>query len=211
MVTSPEPTQVVLVCPACDASILGTPKGYYIQREPHGGLNERWTLYSCPQGHPMLVVQDDLLGDGLFDFDLPVRKFPEQNRALSDAIPDELQTAHEEARRAFEAKAYLATVVMCGRTLEGACALQGIKDRNLQGALTKMKDQGIIDGRLWDWAQLLREVRNAGAHFDPRKTVTRQDAEDSIAFNEALLDYLYVLKERFDAMQTRRAPASTTP
>lgn len=36
----------------------------------------------------------------------------------------------------------------------------------------------------------LREVRNAGAHFDPAKNITRQYAEDSITFNEALLDYL---------------------
>lgn len=50
-----------------------------------------------------------------------------------------------------------------------------------------MKAEGLIDGRLAEWADQLRGVRNSAAHFnaDP---ITRLDAEDSIAFSEALLD-----------------------
>jgi len=66
-----------------------------------------------------------------------------------------------------------------------------------------MKAQGLIDQRLWDWAELLRDVRNAAAHFND-EDISRQDAEDCLTFNEALLDYLYVLKKRFDDMQLRR-------
>lgn len=56
-----------------------------------------------------------------------------------------------------------------------------------------------------EWADQLRDVRNSAAHFnsDP---ITRLDAEDSIAFSEALLDYLYVLTARFNAMKLRRSP-----
>lgn len=46
-------------------------------------------------------------------------------------------------------------------------------------------------------------VRNAAAHLDGQG-VTKQDAEDSLAYSEALLDYLYVLRARFDAMKSRR-------
>lgn len=75
----------------------------------------------------------------------------------------------------------------------------------LDNKLEDMKNAGHIDGRLAEWANLLRQVRNAGAHFDLKKArVDRQDAEDSLAFSEALLDYLYVLKARFEAMQLRR-------
>lgn len=126
---------------------------------------------------------------------------------LSPAIPAELREAHEEARKTFNAKAYLAAVVMCGRTLEGACAEQGITMGTLQQSLQQMKDQDIIDTRLWEWAQLLREVRNHGAHYNPTaSSITRQDADDCLTFNEALLDYLYVLKEPFDTMRARRTP-----
>ena len=67
-----------------------------------------------------------------------------------------------------------------------------------------MKDLELIDGRLWEWAETLRSVRNAAAHFND-EGVSRQDAEDSLAYSEALLDYLYVLKARFDAMRARRS------
>jgi hypothetical protein len=92
---------------------------------------------------------------------------------------------------------------MAGRTLECACALQGVKENNLQRSLAKMKDQGLIDGRLWEWAETLRGVRNAAAHYDGQ-TTSKQDAEDSLAFSEALLDYLYVLTARFEALKARR-------
>lgn len=68
-----------------------------------------------------------------------------------------------------------------------------------------MKDAGHIDGRLAEWATTLRGVRNAGAHYDVKTPITAQDAEDSVAFSEALLDYLYVLTARFEALKARRA------
>jgi hypothetical protein len=55
-----------------------------------------------------------------------------------------------------------------------------------------------------DWAQTLRHVRNIAAHFN-NDTITVQDAEDALAFSEALLDYLYVLTARFNAMKERRS------
>jgi hypothetical protein len=36
-----------------------------------------------------------------------------------------------------------AVVAMCGRTLEGACELQGVKERTLQKSLDKMKANGL--------------------------------------------------------------------
>ena len=95
---------------------------------------------------------------------------------------------------------------MCGRTLEGACKLHGVEERNLYESLAKMKKLELIDGRLWEWAETLRDVRNAAAHFND-ETVSRQDAEEALAYSEALLDYLYVLAQRFSAMKARRTSA----
>ena len=89
-------------------------------------------------------------------------------------------------------------------TLEGACQLEGAKKASLQRMLGEMKDKGRIDNRLWEWAESLRDVRNSASHFND-ESVTRQDADDSLAFSEALLDYLYVLTARFEAMTRRRA------
>ena len=152
----------------------------------------------------MLVLQENYGGGMTFDDDTPYRIYPPQDRRLSNEVPESLREAHDEARKCFHAKGYTAAVAMCGRTLEGAFELQGVKERTLQRSLDKMKADGLIDGRLADWADQLRGVRNSAAHFnsDP---ITRQDAEDSIAFSEALLDYLYVLTARFNAMKARRA------
>ena len=67
-----------------------------------------------------------------------------------------------------------------------------------------MKEEGLIDGRLWEWAETLRAVRNSAAHFT-KEPISKQDAEDAVAFTEALLDYLYVLTTRFNALKERRA------
>ena len=200
-----EPKPMAVHCPSCDATTIGQPRGFTVYAEPSEGPPERWTLLRCPRGHPLLVVQSDFGSAHRFDDDAPLRAYPPQERALSREIPSPLREAHDEARKSFRAKAYKAAVVMCGRTLEGACQHQGVKERNLHRSLERMRDTGLIDGRLWEWAQLLKVVRNAAAHFND-EPLTRQDAEDCLAFNEALLDYLYVLTGRFNAMRVRREP-----
>jgi hypothetical protein len=198
------PKDMAVHCPECDAVGVCQPCGFSTYYEPAEGPPERWTLLKCPRGHALLVVQNEYGGGRRFDDDEPYRMYPPQDRRLSEEIPVELRTAHDEARKCLHIKAYTAAVVMCGRTLEGACEMQGVKERTLQKALDKMKTLGIIDGRLADWADTLRDVRNAAAHFNDER-VTRQDAEDALAYSEALLDYLYVLKARFEAMKERRS------
>lgn len=190
-------------CPRCDAPGVCKTRGTFERYDPDDGPPERWSLLSCPQGHPLLVVQNQYYPDMPFDEDTPYRVYPAQDRQLSDLVPEELRLAHEEARRCLNAKAFTAAVVMSGRVLEGACKLQGVSERSLQKCLDKLHELGVIDGRLAAWAQALRRVRNAAAHYSVER-IDRQDAEDAIAYNEALLDYLYVLKDRFEAMNARR-------
>lgn len=200
-----EPVPVAIDCPVCDRPVIAEPVGFTYFQEDRGGIPERWTLLRCPEWHPMLVVQNLYAGIESFNEDPPYRVHPPQDRHLSRDIPQTLRDAHEEARKCFNTKAYAATVIMCGRTVEGACKLHGVTQGMLGAKLKEMKKRGLIDGRLADWADILRGVRNAAAHADDDK-ISRQDAEDSIAFSEALLDYLYVLSARFDAMKARRQP-----
>jgi Domain of unknown function (DUF4145) len=200
-----EPKAMALHCPDCDQIGVCEPRGFLVRHDPRDGPPERWTLLQCPNGHPLLVLQNDYGPELGFDDDSPYRIFPPQDRRLSGLIPEELRAAHNESRRCFHAKAYTAAVVMSGRLLEGACEKQGVKGSTLQKSLDQMKAAGIIDGRLAEWADTLRGVRNAAAHFNT-DTIGRQDAEDALAYSEALLDYLYVLKDRFESMKSRRGP-----
>jgi len=199
------PGRMAVHCPSCDGPVIGEPRGYTTAYDPETGRPERWTLLQCPASHTMLVLQESYGSGMTFDDDTPYRIYPPQDRRLSAEVPESLRAAHDEARKCFHAKAYTAAVAMCGRTVEGACELQGVKEQTLQKSLERMKADGLIDGRLAEWADQLRGVRNSAAHFNS-DLITRQDAEDSIAFNEALLDYLYVLTARFNAMKARRAP-----
>lgn len=72
--------------------------------------------------------------------------------------------------------------------------------------LEQLKNDGKIDGRLFEWAQELRVLGNEGAHFTGTG-VSREDAADGLALAEAPLDYLYVLAAQFEAFKARRAKA----
>jgi len=67
-----------------------------------------------------------------------------------------------------------------------------------------MKANGLIDATIAEWADALRVLGNEGAHYTG-KQVPRADAEDALAFAEALLDHIYVLRKRFEEFANRRA------
>ena len=129
--------------------------------------------------------------------------WPSPERVLSSTIPGRLRREHAEARACFRAKAFIATVVMVRRTLEGVCSDHEITKKPLYAALDEMKSRGLIEGRLLEWAQGLRVLGNDGAHFTGKR-VSQADAEDALALAEAILDYLYVFSAQFDAFKERR-------
>lgn len=183
-----------LLCSTCQRSVNATERGC-VEDHPESGPSTRVTLVRCDLcGTALLLAQEDH-GDG---WDEMVRVWPDGARHLSTEVPKPLQDEHNEARRCFDAKAYTATAVMVGRTLEGMCAQHGVHDKVLMKSLEKMRDKGLIDQRLFDWATELRSLRNAGAHFTGGQ-VTRQDAADALALSERMLDYMYVLTMKFDA------------
>lgn len=204
------PAQMLIDCAECDKPVIAVPRGFVVDgskanEEEMAGPFFRYTLLECEKQHPILVAQVDAGEDPYyFIWNDPSRLFPSRERQLSTMIPEQLRQIHSEAQACFNAQAYTAAAVMAGRTLEATCALNGVKARNLHQALEKMKDAGLIDGRLWEWADTLRTVRNSAAHYDG-DTVSKQDSADALAFNEALLDYLYVLTARFNALKERRA------
>jgi hypothetical protein len=148
---------------------------------------------------PSVEIREDYGGG--FEVDEPVIVYPAPHR-ISPDVPSELRREWEEARACFSSKAYTACLVMVRRTLEGTCKLQGVKKRTLAENLRELEKQGRIDGTLAEWADALRIAGNRGAHYTG-EAVPREDAEDALAFAEALLDHVYVLRKRFDEFQRR--------
>lgn len=128
--------------------------------------------------------------------------WPKSDQEMNSAIPETLRLEVGEARKCFKNAAYTATVVMVRRTLEGICVEHGMKGP-LFKALAEMEKTGLIEGRLLEWAQALRTLGNEGAHFTGHQ-VSREDAEDSLAFAEAILNYMYVFSEQFTEFKKRR-------
>jgi hypothetical protein len=202
----PFPPPRAFLCPHCERPASAVTKGVALwdgwEGEDPVNPPVQWRLVQCDRcDQPTLEIREDY-GEG-FDVDEPGIIYPAPRR-LSNNVPSGLRREYAEAQICLGAKAYAACVVMVRRTLEGACAELGIKKRNLAQALVELQKQGMIDGDLLEWANALRVAGNMGAHYTG-ETVTRQDAEDSLAFAEALLDHIYVLRRRFDEFKQRLA------
>jgi hypothetical protein len=193
------------ICPHCEKPATAVARGVvdWDGADADGRIINppaEWTLVQCERCHmPSVEVREDY-GDG-FEYDEPVIVYPARQR-ISPNVPSDLRREWEEARACLDAKAYTACLVMVRRTLEGTCQDQGVKERTLVRSLAELQNRGLIDGTLADWANALRIAGNQGAHFTG-KSVSREDAEDSLAFAEALLDHIYVLRKRFDEFQQR--------
>jgi len=79
----------------------------------------------------------------------------------------------------------------------------GVKKGALATRLQKLKDSGLIEERLYKWAEQLRLVGNDAAHeFDLQ--ISKEDALDSLEFVEAILLYVFELDQRFQKFRARR-------
>lgn len=203
-------TDLLVTCPHCEKPALAEVVGEASDYSGDDGPPYLLELVRCGKcARPYLTVEEDY-GDG-WDGE-PGVLWPEQQRPLSLHVPEDLRRTHSEGRRCFSAKAYTATAVMVRRTLEAVCIDQGMvgeasgRPKPLFKMLEEMRDQGKIDGRLFEWAHELRSLGNQGAHYSST-SVTREDAADALALAEALLDYLYVLHAQFNTFKRRRQDA----
>jgi hypothetical protein len=183
-------------CGRCEVAIDAVIEGRYAFGEDDSPA-ERVFLCRCPRCNEPVLLRDDEISD-------PVQIFPTFDRPLSRSVPESIRKCFQEARECFRAHAHTATALMCRRTLEAIAKDHGVEERNLASSLNSMRDRGIIENRLFDWGEALRLVGNEAAHQVDR-AVHGQDAQDVLEFTNALLEYLYTFRDRFDAFQKRRA------
>src|ERR1035438_1505377 len=139
----------------------------------------------------MLAVQENY-GPG---WESAIRVYPPQDKRLGRSIPTPIRQSYREAVLCFKTKAFTASAIMCRKTLEGLCVEHGVKAGNLSRSLKELKEKGLIEGRLLEWAEALRNFGNEAAH-DVRVTISAQDAKDIIVFTEALLEYVFTYRDQ---------------
>jgi hypothetical protein len=97
---------------------------------------------------------------------------------------------------------------MCGRSLEAICRHYKTKDNYLGGGLKELRDLGVIDARLYQWGEELRDQRNNAAHATDTE-VNAQDANDVMTFTYAIIDYVFLLALKFEQFQKRKDDRAT--
>ena len=196
--------QKLIECPDCESKVSAV-----VLAKRSYGLTDDYDPFimyflECLVCHRTMVGHSDLMQIGIenWEYTKPQRLWPSPNRSLDWSIPISVRQSMEEAQKCLGAKAYSACAVMCGRSLEEVCKEHGTKGELAQG-LKELKNNGIIDGRLFEWGETLRSQRNIGAHAGG-KNISRQDASDVLDFTIAICEYVYVLTQKYEEFKKRQ-------
>jgi len=199
---------MLVECKTCEAVVDAQLIADYVHFNEEHVVQAKYSFLKCPKCElPFIMLQlDHCDGDGM---DEPRRLYPPIDKGISVAIPLPLRMAYSEAHACFKAKAYIATAIMCRKTLEGIADENKITVRNLATALKEMKDKGIIENRLYEWADALRISGNEAAH-GVNFQISHQDAKDILEFTHALLEYVFTFQEKFDQFKKRQRGLKNT-
>jgi hypothetical protein len=195
-------------CTQCKARVNAEEVAEFIGFDDELQFDVRYVFLKCPSCVTPLITIQHRPGEGEI-WDSPRRIHPPVRR-LSFRVPTELRRSFQEALQCHESGHYLATALMCRRTLEGVCSHHLGKVKNLSQSLKELHSKQIIDDRLYEWATALRDDGNLAAH-DMSARISQEDATDLVDFSEAILDYVFVLRDRFVEYKTRRAQRGTKP
>ncbi len=203
---------MIIECPYCDTKVQG--KVLAAKEYPHtdeGCDPCKITFLECPICGSCLVASQDLIQTGVQDWDWtdPSRLWPQPAARLHFSIPRLTRKSLEEAKKCFGAQAYAACAVMCGRAVEAICAEHKTQSKNLGDGLKELRSKEVIDKRLYEWGDALREQRNIGAHAN-EEDISREDASDVLDFAIAICEYVFVLSEKYSDFRARQNKKTAT-
>ena len=183
---------MIIDCHRCkarvDAEVLA-------QHEDEQFFTTRTLLLACPSCRSALVAECEQ--DHNLKWTELVRVHPRPRRLLGTDIPAIVRHSIAEAEKCMQVGAYLAATAMCGRAVEAVCRHYGTKDAYLGGGLKDLREKGIIDARLFQWGEELRDQRNSAAHATDT-VISAQDANDVLSFTYAIIDYVFLLAQKFE-------------
>ena len=131
--------------------------------------------------------------------------YPSLRVAVDGMMPPKVAESYNEAINCELAGVSIATAVMVRRTLEAIGKEFAPNSRNLFQGLQNLLDQGIISNEMREWGDELRFLGNIGAHPTEHDAVTQEEAKEAIEFLNAIVETIYHLRPRFQAMKARRA------
>lgn len=135
--------------------------------------------------------------------------YPSESTLSTEALPEAVKTAYDQAARSFRAALFEACVLMSRKCLEAVCNIFDAEARDLSTRLSILHEAGHIDSRLLNWAYQIPLIGDDAA-YDIDSEVTREDARDVFEFTEAILIYIFSIMKRFESLKVRR-PKSHPP
>jgi hypothetical protein len=200
----------IIDCPNCTSKVQAN----VIGEKVYGASDEfdpfRISYVTCPfcEQYMLGIAEIVQVSSNTWDYPLKLtRLYPPPPNDIDHSIPDIVRDSLLEARKCFSAGAYPACAVMCGRAIEAICVEFKTKNTALFLGLKELKDNSVIDARLFEWAETLRIERNLGAHASAY-TPTKQDAMDFIDFAEAICEYVFVLATKYEEFKKRKKKKS---
>ena len=156
-------------CPRCDATVMAIERGrIWCPGDPQ---EDAYIFLQCPMCQGALVVIASCYDgptEGDLIWDRGEKLWSSADATSGRSIPVGIAKDLHDAKKCLDANVYSASVVMCGRALEGIVQAK-TNARNLAKGLANLRKMRIIDERLYDWSELLRKERNLGASPAPRR------------------------------------------
>jgi uncharacterized protein YlaI len=148
---------MLIECDECKAKVDAEVLANH-EHQAFGLWDVRTYLLKCPACNTALVGQtEESVHDGKLFWPDVTRVFPNPRRLLGSEIPDIVKKSMEEAERCMQVGAFLAATAMSGRALEAICRHFSTKDTYLGAGLKELREKGIIDARLFQWSEELRD------------------------------------------------------
>jgi hypothetical protein len=204
---------MIIECPHCSAKVDAKVIATYESGREEEPFPTKTHLLACPSCTNAIIAMQHTIWDGVdeFSWSQVQRVWPKPEVRTTGHVPEIVKSSLDEAYKCFNAQAYGACAVMCGRALEGVCNHFKTKNQYLAGGLTQLLEMKVIDSRLYEWGDTLRQHRNIGAHAGT-ETISEEDARDLFTFVNAICEYIFVLSERFkEFIRRRRANQSSLP
>lgn len=194
--------EVVIDCPHCVVRVKAKVNSW-VSGEPV------FFLVECPSCHnPLFGSSEPYLDEfNNWGWSTAERIWPTPIATdISAAIPQAARRDIKDAQKCLSHGIYSAAAVLCGKALERLIK-EKAGNHMIGKGIGELKAKGIIDERLFDWAEALRKERNIGAHASEEET-TKENAEDIIDFTIAIFDYVYTLSEKYERYVARKKVAS---
>lgn len=155
----------------------------------------------CGRG---LAVVTDHKGSGIFWYPTPGAG------DMDPAVCKEVASCYDEGVRCLSIGAARAAAVMFRSALSLIVKDRGgpraKSERHLKTALGRMKEDGTLHPKLWEWADHLNQLGNEGAHPEDHDPVTVEEAKGLAMFLRRWIELEYEWPARLERDRELGAP-----